>query len=396
MRRAAQAARFANAELYLELSGGATGVSPEMIAMSPVEPVQSAPADPGGKSPTVWLVTGYRAGERNQVLALGEALGWPFELKELSYHSTEFRTSLFRGSDLRGIRQDQSSPLEPPWPELVISAGMRNEPVCRWIRAQQGGTTRIVHIGRPWAHVDRFDLVVTTPQYRLAEHPKVLQNTLTLHRVTPQRLEQEAARWHARFEQLPGPRTVVILGGNSGPYTLGPKNAHVIAQQVEALAQQRGGSLMISTSARTLPAVIDIFEREIRVPHVLYRWRPGDTENPYFGMLALCDDLVVTADSISMLSEACATGKPVWMAPLGGYGYPMREDRDIPVDFRFSAWTYSMMMRRGHPRLSRDIRLVHQRLLEQGRVAWLGEPAAESTAQSDDMARAVARVRDLF
>ena len=366
------------------------------LPMRPVEPVQSGQADTADSTPSVWVVTGYRAGERNQVLALGEALGWPFELKELAYRRSEFRTSLFRGSDLRGIRLDKSSPLAPPWPDLLISAGMRNEPVCRWIRAQQGGRTRIVHIGRPWSDADRFDLVVTTPQYRLPQHPNVLQNTLTLHRATPARLAQEGARWQAHFASLPGPRTAVILGGNSGPYTLGVKNARAIASQVEAHARQRGGSLMISTSARTSSAVIDVFEREITVPHVLYRWRPNDVENPYFGILALCDDLVVTADSISMLSEACATGKPVWMAPLGGYGYPMREYRSEPVDFRLSALTNSGLMRWGSRRLSRDIRLVHQRLLEQGRVAWLGEPAASSTAQSDDMTRAVERVRALL
>ncbi len=366
------------------------------LPMNPVEPTQSGLVDAGEKPPLVWLVTGYRAGERNQVVALGEALGWSFELKELSYRSSEFRTSLFRGSDLRGVRLKKSSPLEPPWPDLVISAGMRNEPVCRWIRAQQGGGTRIVHIGRPWARPDHFDLVVTTPQYRLAEHPNVLQNVLTLHRVTPDRLEREAARWQSKFAHLPGPRTAVILGGDSGPYTLGPKNAHAIARQAEAHARQRGGSLLISTSARTRSSVIDIFEREIKLPHVLYRWQPGDAENPYFGMLALCDNLIVTADSISMLSEACATGKPVWMAPLGGAGYPMRENHDLPTDFRFSAVTYSGMMRWGHKRLSRDIRLVHRRLLEQGRVAWLGEPAATSTAQSSDMAHAVERIRVLF
>jgi len=364
--------------------------------MNPVEPVQPDQVDSGDPPPSVWLVTGYRAGERNQVLALGEALGWPFVLKELSYRSAEFRTSLFRGSDLRGIRQEKSSQLEPPWPDLVISAGMRNEPVCRWIRAQQGGRTRLVHLGRPWARPDNFDLIVTTPQYRLVEHPKVLQNTLTLHRITQARLEREGVRWQAQFAHLPGPRTAVILGGNSGPYTLGAENARAIAQQVESCARQRGGSLMISTSARTDPAVIDVFERETTLPKVLYRWRPDDAENPYFGMLALCDDLVVTADSISMLSEACATGKPVWMAPLGGYGYPMREDQILPVDFRLSALGYSGMMRWGHKRLSRDIRLVHQRLLEQGRVAWLGEAVAASTVQSDDMTRAVQRIKALF
>ncbi len=364
--------------------------------MNPVEPETPGLSAAGDKYPVVWLVTGYRAGERSQVLALGEALGWPFSLKELAYRRTEFRTSLFRGSDLRGIRREASSSLRPPWPDLVISAGMRNEPVCRWIRAQQGGRTRIVHIGRPWAHPDNFDLVVTTPQYRLPDYPNILHNTLTLHRVTPQRLGQERERWRERFSHLPGPRTAVILGGNSGPYTLGARNARAIARQVSAHARQRGGALMISTSARTAPAVIDVFAREVDVPHALYRWRPGDPGNPYFGMLALCDDLVVTADSISMLSEACATGKPVWMAPLGGYGHPMREDVALPLDFRLSAWTYSLMMRVGPRRLSRDIRLVHRRLLEQGRVAWLGEPRASSTAASGDMARAVARVRELF
>jgi hypothetical protein len=161
---------------------------------TPSAPLAGA-ADP---APRVWLVTGYRAGERSQILALAEALGWPFELKSLNYRKTEFRTSLLRGSDLRGIRLHDSSPLEGPWPDLVISAGMRNEPVGRWIRAQSGGHTRLVHIGRPWADPGRFDLVITTPQYRLPERDNVLQNAMPLHRVTTERLADAAAiyRYH--------------------------------------------------------------------------------------------------------------------------------------------------------------------------------------------------------
>ena len=34
-------------------------------------------------------------------------------------------------------------------------------------------------------------------------------------------------------------------------------------------------------------------------------------ENPYFGILALADMLVVTQDSVSMISEAAATAVPV-------------------------------------------------------------------------------------
>jgi mitochondrial fission protein ELM1 len=46
---------------------------------------------------------------------------------------------------------------------------------------------------------------------------------------------------------------------------------------------------------------------------LLYRWgEPGD--NPYAGYLASADAIVVTADSVAMLSDACATGAAVFVA----------------------------------------------------------------------------------
>jgi mitochondrial fission protein ELM1 len=385
----------------LELIGGATGSTtglPEYRMNGAVATPPNPAREPGLSLPRVWVVTGYRAGERSQVIALAEALEWPFELKELSYRNTEFSTSLFRGSDLRGIRLEKSSILAPPWPDLVISAGMRNEPVCRWIRNQSGGRTRIVHIGRPWARLDQFDLVITTPQYRLADAANVVQNTATLHRVTPERLAREAQKWAPRFEHLREPYIGVILGGNSGPYTLGTRNAKSIAAHASRMAQQNNGSLLVSSSARTSEKVIGVFQESLSVPHYVYQWRANDPDNPYFGILALSDELIVTADSISMLSEACATGKPVYMAELGGYGYPMRPERRTAADFRFTALTYSWIMRVGPRRLSRDIRLVHRKLLSESRAVWLGEEFASRCLPDagGDLQRALSRVKALF
>lgn len=347
--------------------------------------------------PQVWLVTGYRAGERNQILALAEALGWPYQLKQLSYRPAGFVTSLLRRSVLSGIRPDGSSALQPPWPDLVISAGMRNEPVVRWIQAQSGGATRLVHIGRPWARTACFDLLITTPQYRLPERDNILHNTFTLHRVTAERLADEARRWRPRYAGLPGPYVGVILGGDSGPYSLGVNTATLIAQRVSALAGELGATVLATSSARTPPRALEAFERALTVPFDLYRWRANDTANPYFGILALGEALVVTADSISMLSEACATGKPVYMAELAGCGFPMRPGSRLSGDFRAGALVYGAMMKFGHPRMSRDLRLVHRALLEQGRAVWLGERfGTPPPAPPDDVEQAVRRVQRLF
>ena len=360
----------------------------------------SRPASVPRQQPVVWVVTGYRAGERAQVLALAEALGWPFDIKEMDYRRFEFRTSLFRGSDLRGIRLARSSPLEPPWPDLVISAGMRNEPVCRWIRDQSGGRTRIVHIGRPWAAPERFDLVVTTPQYRLPGRPNVLQNTTTLHRVTPERLQAEARVWQPRFDTLPRPYIAVIVGGNSGPYTFGPRAARRLAREAGDMARLAGGSLLVTTSSRTPFQAARALSEAIDVPMHFYRWRPDDQNNPYYGYLALADAFIVTADSVSMLTEACATGKPVYMFDPGVGRLSMRGAPDVAGegnDFRLSALLYRWLMRWGPKRLSRDLTLVHRRLVEDGHAVWLGEPFPDHEPPPlRDMERAVARVRALF
>jgi hypothetical protein len=350
--------------------------------------------------PKVWVIEPYRAGERSQVLALADALGWPCQIKALAYRKSEWRSNLFRGSDLRGIDIQQSDALSAPWPDVVITSGMRNEPVCRWIRKQSGGRTRIVHIGKPWADSDRFDLVVTTPQYRLPAAPSVLHNDLTLNRISQQFLQQQADFWQERFSDLPRPYIAVMAGGDSGPYTFGVKAASRLVRMTTELARQMGGSLLISTSSRTPPAAVDLLEREQTVPHYFYRWQANDKSNPYNGFLGVADALVVSADSISMLSEACATGKPVYMFDPGAGTYGMRQPNELSNDdndFRFSALLYKILMRCGPNRLSRDLTLVHQRLIASRRAVWLGEPFPDQAkTPGNDLDRAVARIKALF
>jgi len=347
------------------------------------------------QKPRVWVIAAYRAGEQSQLLALAEALGWPFEIKQLRHRWQGALFNLLRGTGLCGIDEAASSPLVAPWPDVVIAAGMRNEPVCRWIRRASGGHTRVVHVGRPWANVRNFDLVITTPQYRLPRHASVLQNTLTLHRITPARLAAAREAHGPRLGTLPAPRIAVILGGPSGPYAFGRRAGARLGRQASALAARLGGSLMITTSARTPRAALAALRANLSVPHEIYEWQAGDADNPYFAYLAWADRLIVTFDSISMLSEACATGRPVYM-------FDLAQDHDrgaaaLAADSSLKSISYGLLMRFGPRRLGRDIALVHRQLLEDGRAAWLGsDECAHGASAPDDVARAVARVRQML
>lgn len=350
--------------------------------------------------PVIWLIDAYRAGERGQVRALAQALGWPCAIKQLEYRQWAFLPHLLGRATLAGITAASRRQLRPPWPDLVISCGVRNEPVCRWIRRQSGGRSRYVHVGRPWGALDGFDAVITTPQYRVPGHPRVVHNLLTLHRVNRERLTAAGRQFASITEGLPAPHIAVIIGGNSGPYTFGPRAARRLAQEAGALAGELGGSLLLTTSSRTDPATIEPLQAALQVPYFLYQWRPGDEGNPYLGMLALADRLIVTADSIAMLSEACATGKPVAMFDLGG----MRDGQRQECDFRLGGWLYRQLLRWFRQPLSRDIRLVHKALDERGYAYWLGagsvaesrHPPVTGTAMAPDLQRAVTAVERLL
>ncbi len=306
-----------------------------------------------------------------------------------------------------GVDRSRSSELAEPWPELVLTSGRRTEPIARWIQARAPHRVRRVHIGRPWENPANWDLVVTTPQYRLPRLPNIVHNELPLHRVSRARLRAAARPWAQYFSDLPRPRIAVLVGGSSGPYVFDRAAALVLAHELDALAGKQNGSLLLTTSARTNGDAADALFDTIRSPLYGYRWRAGDTENPYLAFLGSADQIVVTGDSMSMIAEACGTGRPVYLYDFGRGRWAMRDrvaEAALAVPLRerlrrnrLKAWIYRTNMRWGLRRLTRDIRVIHRALVEAGRAAWLGEgPAPTPSTPLADVERAVAHVNALF
>jgi mitochondrial fission protein ELM1 len=340
-------------------------------------------------APRVWVLMGRKAGDNAQLTALADGLGWPYEVKRFVHRRLELVSNLLFDATLLGRIAARSNTLGPPWPDLVLSAGRRSEPIARWIRRHADRPVKLVHVGRPWRDVRAFDLVVVTPQYPIEAGEGVLRNPLPMHGVTPARLAAAADQWRLRLVHLPRPWITLLVGGSSELFTLGAKTAARLAREASALARTAGGSLLVTTSARTPAGAADALFAGIEVPAERFRWSRDAPENPYLGFLALADAIIVTGDSISMLAEACAVGKPVHIFAPG---------RDSP---RGSADFAAVVRRRfqlfGIARLRRDLRRIHDELVKLGSATFLGEGfAGGPPPPRDDVPRTAARVRQLF
>lgn len=268
--------------------------------------------------PRTWVLADDRAGNVAQALGVAEALGWPFERKDLGYDRWARLPNALRGASLLGVTAAGRAGLAPPWPDLVIAAGRRTAPVARWLR-RRNPAARLVQVMDPgWPGRANFALIAIPNHDGAAPSDgTILRITGAPHRVTPARLATEAALWQPRLAHLPRPWTAVMVGGSTKSHAFTAEHARLLGEQVARLVAATGGSLLITTSRRTGPDAAAALEPLLPEPRAWFRW--GDAgDNPYYGYLALADRIVVTGDSVSMVCEACAAPAPLLIfAPPG-------------------------------------------------------------------------------
>lgn len=264
--------------------------------------------------PVIWVLDDPRAGTAAQAIGIAERLGVPFRRIALTWNWKAHVAALAPQGSLMGLAS--AAGFERPEteaPDMVISAGRRSAPVALWLKARYG--CRLVHCMSPGlVRQGAFDLLVIPAHDRPAVAPNVMPVLGAPHRVSPLSLYQAAQAWSERLAHLPKPRVALLVGGPVRTVGMPTELAFALGREVAQLAVNIGGTVMATTSRRTGQDAADALADGLGpAMHVLYRWGEPD-ENPYMGYLATADIIVVTADSVSMISEACATTSPVYVA----------------------------------------------------------------------------------
>lgn len=260
--------------------------------------------------PASWIITEPYAGLQAQALGLAEAAGLAPALRVLRPLAPwRFVSARFWPAPRFGVAADG---LRPPLPELVLGCGGVAAAVGSALRAPGRAVVQIQH---PRMKIGRFDLIVVGRHDALTG-PNVLVARTALHRVTPARLAEAGRVWAPALAHLPRPLVAVLVGGSNGRFRLDAKTGSALAAGLAGMMRADHVGLALTPSRRTDPAVRRLLADTL-APLGAWIW-DGAGENPYFGLLALADAIIVTVDSVSMISEAVATHAPVMLARLPG------------------------------------------------------------------------------
>ena len=264
--------------------------------------------------PSVWVVHDGKIGMANQVIGLAEALGFPFSEKRLAVRAPWRHLTPRLWLQPLAALSAAGDRLAPPWPDVLIACGRLATAPALAAKRASGGRIFWVQVQDPRYARREVDLMVV-PAHDPARGDNVFRTLGAVHRVTQARLAEGARRLAPPLQHLPRPLVAVLLGGDNRVYRLTRSRFGAFADQLAALAR-RGFGIAVTPSRRTgAENERTLRERLAGLPAFIW---DGSGDNPYFGLLGLADAVLVTADSVSMVSEAAATGKPVHVVDLDG------------------------------------------------------------------------------
>ena len=268
-------------------------------------------------TPHAFVVGENFAGMRSQALGLAHRAGWdgtfqpvcPSRVARVALAGPRWLgRSCLRGSSGQALETHKDLLRA----DVVISIGGKGGAIGAALRAHH---RPVVQIQNPRQSLARFDLIIACRHDDISG-PNVLLGRTALHGLTPEELAHAKQEWEPRLAHLPRPLVAALVGGSNGRFQLGEAEARRLAHVLVQTRQDEGGSLIVTASRRTDPQALAAL-KEIIEPAGGFVW-DGEGDNPYTGLIACADSLLVTIDSVSMMSESVAGRAPVTVFPLPG------------------------------------------------------------------------------
>jgi uncharacterized protein len=263
----------------------------------------------------VWALIDPRPGTASQVLGVARQSQGVVIEKTLTYNRfADLPNFCMIGNGLRGLARSGREQIQPPWPDVVISAGRRSAPVAVAIK-QRHASVKLVHLMHPNMPLQCFDMVLLPSHDTALQHPVIVTTLGAPHGLSDELLFTARARIPLNPDLFPRPWTLLALGGNTTHGTFTLADVERLVEQCAPLAES--GTVFLTGSRRTAPALLFSALERLRVRYPTAHVEPyrpeQQEENPYAAWLAQVERIVVTADSVSMVSEAAFTGKPVYV-----------------------------------------------------------------------------------
>lgn len=259
--------------------------------------------------PVIWLINDQRIGNFNQLKAISYYLSHKLDFREykISFSRTIFLPNIFNLIFSTGVVFEETN---YPKPNFILSAGRRSA-LAAAILKKRYHDTKIIQIMRPNLPAKYFDFIATPKHdnYQFSD----IETTLTPNFINKNTIETAKKEWRAEFAKITNPILSVIIGGDTKNNKVSDDSIISLCNSLLKVKSKSECRILLTTSRRTSKRNIDQIKNILGQNATIFLWGNKQKKNPYLAMLAYSHSIIVSADSISMISDSLATGKPTYV-----------------------------------------------------------------------------------
>lgn len=268
-------------------------------------------------SDEILILGDERIGTISQSIGLARALKLKYKIIDLKYNKLSILPNfIFSESPIR-LQKNSKIELDKitNFPKLIISAGRKSSTAALYLKKKSQGKSKVIQIMNPNFNLEKFDLVILPKHDKIDEKkfPNAVTTIGALTMVDEERILEEKEKFSSWFESGKKNKITLMLGGPSKKTKFTKDSAIHLAKICSNITNNMNAKLFILNSRRTGDELTATFQSHLKCDFKLFDWKKLDGENPYLASLAISDYFIVTGDSVSMISECCSTGKPIYI-----------------------------------------------------------------------------------
>jgi mitochondrial fission protein ELM1 len=265
----------------------------------------------------IWILADDRPGTVSQSIGLAEEIGFEYRIIKLTYSLFSILPNFFLSNSLLRLSAQSQKKIKDLnyLPNLVISAGRRSAPIALHLKNQSENKIKIVQIMRPDLDLKKFDFVILPKHDEVdeKEFPNVVTTIGSLTKTNENLIATEKEKFVSWFQNINKTKIALLVGGSSNKTEFTKSSAIKLAKIATEIAQKMDATLLVLNSRRTSDELTQAVKSNLECDFKFFDWKKLRDTNPYLAILGYADFFIITGDSVSMISECCSTGKPVYI-----------------------------------------------------------------------------------
>ena len=196
--------------------------------------------------------------------------------------------------------------------DLIISCGRKSIIPSIHLKSISNKKVFNIHIQDPKINFNHFDFIVA-PEHDGINGSNVITTKGSIHYLKESEIEENKNYLNSFLKKDGRKIWCLILGGPTKYYDYSTKNLKHIFSIFYKLLKKHAFQLVVIPSMRTPLSTIHYAKEFFGENHTVIM---KVDKKAYLSALAISENIIVTCDSSSMVSEAALTGKPIYIANI--------------------------------------------------------------------------------